>query len=105
MIGAGLGLPAAAAAADTVQAVVAGRRYAVPRALLDGPVTPGEVVTDIFSMQLLWPGAGPLPAGHDTTYESSLFGGRRTGHLAHDTGRAALADPGAAGAVPYPLAG
>ncbi|MCR0985083.1 hypothetical protein [Roseomonas populi] len=32
-------LPAAATASDTVLAVVAGRRYAVPRALVDGPGT------------------------------------------------------------------
>lgn len=66
-------LPAAAAAPDTVQAVVAGRRYAVPRALLDSPVASGEVVTGILSMQLLWPGAAPLPPGHDTSYESGLM--------------------------------
>lgn len=66
-------LPAAAAAADTVQVVIAGHRYAVPQALLEGPVAPREVVTDILSLRLLWPGAGPLPLGHDTAYESGLM--------------------------------
>jgi len=68
-----LGFPAAATASDTVGAVVAGRRYAVPRALLDVPVAPGGIVTDILSMRLLWPGAGPVPPGHDTAYESGLM--------------------------------
>lgn len=66
-------LPAVATASDTVQAVVAGRRYAVPRALVDGPVASGEVMSVILSMRVLWPGAVPLPPGHDTSYESGLM--------------------------------
>lgn len=66
-------LPAAAAASDTLEAFVAGRRYAVPRALVDLPVAPGHVLTDTLSMQLVWPGAGALPPGHDTTYASGLM--------------------------------
>lgn len=65
--------PPTAAAADTVQAVVAGRRYAVPRVLLDVPVASGGVATDILSMRLLWPGAVPVPPEHDTAYESGLI--------------------------------
>jgi hypothetical protein len=67
-------LPASAmASSDTVQAVVAGRRYAVPRALVNFPVAPGQVLTDVLSMQLLWPGATALPPGHDNTYGSGLI--------------------------------
>ncbi|WP_338665318.1 hypothetical protein VQH23_09115 [Pararoseomonas sp. SCSIO 73927] len=66
-------LPGTAAASDTVQALIAGHRYAVPRALVDSPVASGGVMTDVLSMRLLWPGAVPLPPGHDTSYESGLM--------------------------------
>ncbi|WP_458097801.1 hypothetical protein [Roseomonas sp. WA12] len=66
-------IPAAATAADTAQAAVAGRRYAVPRALVNASVAPGAAITDVLQMQLLWPGAVALPPGHDAAYESGLI--------------------------------
>ena len=69
----------------------------MPGALVDVPDGPGEVLTDILSMQPLWPGAVALPPGHDTAYEGGLMASAcRTSH--HDTGRA-CADPGAAAAL------
>lgn len=70
------GHSAAAQPVDMVQAVVAGRRYSVPRLLLpdqDDPAVREAVLEQFFSVQPSWPGLVPVLPGKPRTYESGLI--------------------------------
>ena len=61
--------------AETVPAEVAGRRYAVPPALLrqDGIPPPPGGFTQALTLQPVWPGLRPPPPGHGLSYADGLL--------------------------------
>jgi len=61
--------------AETVPAEVAGRRYAVPPALLrqDGVPPPPGGFTQALTLQPVWPGLRPPPPGHGLSYADGLL--------------------------------